>query len=67
MIKTCRHPDRDMPKLLCGHPIPCPYHTAVIDLADNPPSIKIPITSEVAWNNRSKLSQIAQVLENKGK
>jgi hypothetical protein len=21
-VRTCRHPDRDSPKLLCGHPIP---------------------------------------------
>jgi len=30
----CRQPDRDNPKLTCGHPLPCPYHTAVIDVAN---------------------------------
>ena len=27
----CRQPDRDAPKLTCGYPLPCPYHTAVLD------------------------------------
>ena len=27
----CQHPDRDMPKIKCGYPLPCPYHTAVVD------------------------------------
>ena len=28
---TCRHPDRDEPKLMCGYPLPCPHHTVIID------------------------------------
>lgn len=27
---TCQQPDRDAPKLTCGYPLPCPWHTAVI-------------------------------------
>ena len=27
---TCKEPDRDVPGLICGHPIPCPYHTWII-------------------------------------
>ncbi len=26
MIKTCQEPDRDVPALKCGAPLPCPYH-----------------------------------------
>lgn len=62
MELTCKHPDRDCPKLMCGHPLPCPYHTAQIDLTKNPPTIIIPVTSEVAWKNRTKLSEIAEIL-----
>lgn len=28
----CRKPDRDAPNLRCGYPLPCPYHTVVLDL-----------------------------------
>ncbi len=28
---SCERPDRDVPKLVCGHPLPCPYHTVIID------------------------------------
>ena len=27
---TCAKPDRDVPRLVCGYPIPCPWHTSVI-------------------------------------
>ena len=27
----CDKPDRHNPKLKCGHPMPCPYHTVIID------------------------------------
>lgn len=27
----CRHPDRDVPGLVCGYPLPCPHHTLMID------------------------------------
>lgn len=30
---TCQQPDRDVPRIVCGYPLPCPHHTAVIDLA----------------------------------
>ena len=31
----CVQPDRDVPGILCGYPLPCPYHTIVIDLRDD--------------------------------
>lgn len=33
-MTTCKQPDRDTPKLVCGYPLPCPHHTAVLDLAE---------------------------------
>ena len=27
----CTQPDRHEPKLLCGYPLPCPYHTLVLN------------------------------------
>ncbi len=29
VINTCQKPDRDVPKLICGHPLPCPHHREV--------------------------------------
>jgi hypothetical protein len=28
---TCQHPDRDVPALKCGYPLPCPHHTLVLE------------------------------------
>jgi len=30
----CKRPDRDSPKLKCGHPLPCPWHTVVVQEKD---------------------------------
>jgi hypothetical protein len=32
----CKRPDRDAPKLTCGHPLPCPHHTLVVLEKDLP-------------------------------
>jgi hypothetical protein len=31
---TCNQQDRDVPKMKCGYPLPCPYHTIVIEQDD---------------------------------
>lgn len=62
MQLTCRHPDRESPKLMCGYPLPCPYHTAQIDLTREPPTVVIPVTSQAAWATRDKLAKIGTVL-----
>jgi len=64
-VLTCRQPDRDCPKLLCGHPLPCPWHTAVIDTTVHPPTITIPVTAKAALASRSTLADIAAALEGK--
>lgn len=61
LVLTCKHPDNDCPKLICGYPLPCPWHTAIINLGSKPPTITIPITSQ-AINVRDKLAEIADVL-----
>jgi hypothetical protein len=60
MILTCKHPDRDCPKILCGYPLPCPWHTAVIDTTKDPPTVTIPVTAQAAWNSRHRLAEIAE-------
>jgi hypothetical protein len=45
--RTCRHPDRDVPKLMCGFPLPCPWHTAIIHADRTPPTVEIAIARAV--------------------
>jgi hypothetical protein len=30
-LGLCTQPDRDVPGMLCGYPLPCPYHTIVFE------------------------------------
>lgn len=59
---TCKQPDRDCPKLLCGHPLPCPYHTVLLHLGKKPPTVEIPTTATEALVNRDKLAMIGEAL-----
>jgi hypothetical protein len=43
---TCRHPDRAVPKLMCGYPLPCPHHTVIIHADKRPPTVEIPVDSD---------------------
>jgi hypothetical protein len=56
----CRQPDHDNAKLVCGYPLPCPWHTVVIDTNVTPPTLTIPITSDAARNMiaRERLASI---------
>lgn len=59
---TCKHPDRDSPKLMCGYPLPCQWHTVIIDTTGQPPTVTIPITADAALAHRDKLADIADAL-----
>jgi len=28
---SCKHSDKDSAALVCGHPLPCPHHTVVLE------------------------------------
>ena len=55
---TCQHPDRDCPKLVCGYPLPCPHHTAVIDTDEK--ELRIPLTAKSAIRARKKLAEMGR-------
>lgn len=42
----CDQPDRDEPKIKCGYPIPCPFHTVLIDGDKITSPIKLDSTAE---------------------
>jgi hypothetical protein len=62
----CDKPDRDFPELVCGHPLPCPLHTVIIDSSAKPvPTITIPVTMPKAVNPKilKRLKQIANIFK----
>jgi hypothetical protein len=62
--QICDGPDRDVPRIKCGHPIPCPYHTVIIDASVDPATVTIPVTSPALGNHkaRKRLGDIAVVV-----
>lgn len=38
----CDKPDRDVRSTRCGYPLPCPWHTAFVDLTGAIPIILVP-------------------------
>lgn len=59
---TCKKPDHDGFDLVCGCPLPCPYHTAIIDVSSVPAELRIPITAKDALRGKHHLEDIAAVL-----
>ena len=62
----CKQLDRDVPSLLCGYSLPCPYHTVIIDTSAKPvPTVTIPVTMPKAVNPKilGKLKRIAVILD----
>jgi hypothetical protein len=64
--RTCRHPDRDMPKIMCGYPLPCPWHTVIINADRDPVTVTIPIDSDSMKSPaRERIGEIARALTSK--
>ena len=59
---TCKKLDHDGSGLVCGYPLPCPYHTAIIDVSSEPAEIRIPITAKDALRGRHHLEDIGAIL-----
>ena len=68
-IRTCEKLDRDIeqwnrafpdkPKktMKCGYPLPCPWHTVIIDTAG--PKVTIPPTAGLSQPQRKKVRELA--------
>lgn len=62
--RTCRHPDRDEPKLMCGYPLPCPWHTVVID--ESKRTVTMPFESDALVSPmRERVGQVARAVATK--
>ena len=62
----CKQPDRDVPGIKCGYPLPCPWHTATIDTTEDPPVVKIPVTSDAGLKAAARLKEIAEAFAKRG-
>ncbi len=58
---VCDKPDRDVPRMKCGYPLPCPYHTAIIDVAAETVHIPVRVGAEAAV----RIKQMADALTGK--
>lgn len=63
----CKRPDHDVPELLCGTPLPCRWHTVIIDTESTPPTVTIPATAapQMTPNMLGLLKQIARDIDPK--
>lgn len=55
--KFCDKPDRDSPKMKCGYPFPCPWHTVVI--VQGAPRVFIPPYFNTMQSDRVKIRRLA--------
>lgn len=63
---NCKKPDIDFPEMICGFPLPCPYHTVTVDTTAFPvPTITIPATMPKAADPKilKKLKQISRIMK----
>ena len=60
--RTCKRPDRHVATLICGYPLPCPWHTVVLDMTLEPPTLNEPVSANVSAKARRKLKEIANAL-----
>lgn len=61
----CKHPDRDVPGLVCGHPMPCPYHTIIVDVESKQITIPEAMQKKVKPKTIRRLKRIAKTIDKK--
>jgi len=65
---NCKHPDRDQPKMVCGYPLPCPFHTIVIDATRvRSTEVTIPISRSEVLPHAGRLLDIGDAVGRKPK
>ncbi len=60
----CTRPDRDVPALKCGYPLPCPHHTIVIDASQEGVIVRIPRAAKYpSSRTRAELISIGRAVK----
>ena len=57
MSQMCKKPDRDIPGIICGYPLPCPHHTLIVNLS------RKPLIKVINSKSLSRLKKIARILK----
>ena len=61
----CNQPDRDVPGIKCGYPLPCPHHTAIMEVGEEAAVITIPKHGSAARRGIKRLKQVVRALQGK--
>ena len=57
----CNHSDRDFPGILCGYPLPCPFHTSQIALRRG--AVEVTLAPSSSDHAASKILDIARRMQ----
>jgi hypothetical protein len=60
--RYCNKPDRDVPGMVCGYPLPCPFHTIVMHLDADRTSIEAPACANVSDAVKAHLLDIGDAI-----
>lgn len=58
----CSAPDRHEPRLRCGYPLPCPWHTVTVVIASKPRGLQLSTTRRTVELDRIDGNGVAAVL-----
>lgn len=61
MNNFCNKPDRDVPKLICGYPLPCPYHTIMLDVEKG--DVEVPENLILPKRTRRRVIEVSELLK----
>jgi len=59
--RYCAQPDVDAPKLECGHPLPCPRHTLILDPRQG--TVGVPANVIVGPVTQARLHEVLDAIE----
>jgi hypothetical protein len=59
--RMCQKPDRDVPGIKCGYPLPCPYHTVILNTTEEP--LRICHTEPLSTLTQQRLLDIGKALK----
>ena len=59
---VCEHGDHDVPTIRCGAPLPCPYHTVIVDTTVDPPTVAEPLMAKLRPRPLRRVHDIAKAI-----
>ncbi len=64
----CTQPDRHVAKVICGYPLPCPFHTTCADEGMSEQEVRARLACVRSWveNERGRRDNHARDLEGRG-